>query len=217
MNMTETTTTDRDPVSIESLRAEWEAAFAALPDAAPAALPPDATPEGERLCRFRKICPPEFLAKIDRAKLRNPAAFDRVALWDGRFPGPLAWGDTSMAKSRAAWSALGRLWVKEARGFTHFTARRLVAELQRYEERGISEEFFRQQTFFSVLLVDDIDKINWQFESQGAALFAFYDWVYSRRIACISTTNRPRAWWAEKMGDAFARRLFEGAHTEVRF
>lgn len=33
----------------------------------------------------------------------------------------------------------------------------------------------------------------------------------------ITTTNKDRAWWSEKMGEAFARRLFEGAHFEVVF
>ena len=182
-----------------------------------AEIPYERTPEGERMARFKATAPEEFVAKIDRAKLKNPAAFDRVANWDGRFPGPLAVGDTSFAKTRAAWSALGRLYVRENRSFMPLTARSLIGELQKAEERGASEDFFWRYKFTRALLVDDVDKINWQFDSHGAALFAFYDWVYAKHIPCISTTNKDRAWWAERTADAFARRLFAGAHFEVRF
>jgi hypothetical protein len=33
----------------------------------------------------------------------------------------------------------------------------------------------------------------------------------------ITTTNKDRQWWADKMGDAFARRLFDDAHFAVQF
>lgn len=198
-----------------SARAEFEAMAAHWP--AQAAVPYELTPEGERMTRFKTMCPAEFMQKIDRSKLGNEEAFDRVAQWDGKFPGPLAWGDTSMAKSRAAWSVLGRLWVKEQRGFATFTAKRLVAEYQRFEDKGLLDEFYRHYSFYHVLLVDDVDKINWDFESNATNLFAFYDWIYAKRVPCISTTNRGREWWTEKMGDAFVRRLFEGAHYEVKF
>lgn len=202
-------------VVFKSLREEFEAMAASWPEQAE--VPYELTEEGERMTRFKKMCPEEFLARIDRTKLRSPAAFDRVAQWDGKFPGPLATGETAMAKTRAAWSALGRLWVRERRGFATFTARRLVTEFERYESKGSADEFYRHYSNFQAVLIDDVDKINWQFDSQTAALFACYDWVYSKHIPCISTTNKDRSWWADKMGDAFARRLFDGAHFEVKF
>lgn len=171
----------------------------------------------ERLARFRRVCPPEFMQKIDRTQLANAEAFDAVAQWDGRFPGPLAVGRTDTAKTRAAWSALGRLNVDEQRSFAWFPVKRLITEFARYEGKDLADEFWRYYRGFHVLLVDDVDKINWQFESECAALFQFYDWVYRDRRPVITTTNKDRAWWTEKMGDAFARRLFDDAHRTVAF
>lgn len=171
----------------------------------------------ERLARFRRVCPPEFMQRIDRTQLAHPEAFDAVAQWDGRFPGPLAVGNTGTAKTRAAWSALGRLNVDENRSFAWFPVKRLITEFVRYESKDIADEFWRYYRGFNLLFVDDLDKINWQFESEIAALFQFYDWAYRENRPLITTTNKDRAWWAEKMGDAFARRLFDEAHRTVTF
>lgn len=171
----------------------------------------------DRLARFRKVCPPEFMQKIDRAQLANPAAFDTVRAWTGRFPGLILTGDTGKSKTRAAWSVLGRLNVEQERSIAWFPVKRLLTEFLRYESKDLADEFWRNYRGFHVLFVDDIDKINWQFESEGAALFQFYDWVYREQRPCITTTNKPRSWWADKQGDAFARRLFDDAHSEVDF
>jgi hypothetical protein len=203
--------------AFEDARAQMLAAFAGLPEKVE--VPYHLTPEGERMSKFRKVLEdsPEFLQRIDRAKLPNPVAFDRVAQWDGSYPGPLAVGDTDTAKTRAAWSALGRLYVRENRAFAWFPVRRLVTELDRYENAGCADEFFRSYDYFAILFVDDADKINWQFDSQKTALFAFYDWVYRKNKPCVTTTNKGRAWWVDRMGEAFTRRLFNDAHFEVRF
>ena len=112
---------------------------------------------------------------------------------------------------------MGRLWVKGAKPFAWFPVRRMVTELERYDKSGSPDEFFRAYSFFKVLMVDDADKINWAFESHGQMLFTFYDWIYRNRIPCITTTNKSRKWWADAMGDAFARRLFNDAHFAVEF
>lgn len=176
-----------------------------------------AVERNERLARFRRVCPPEFMQRIDRAQLTNPDAFDRVARWEGTFPGPLAHGVTGASKTRAAWSALARMNIDNGRPFAWFPVKRLMTEFARYESKDSADEFWRYYRGFSALLVDDIDKINWQFESEMSALFQFYDWVYRDNRPVITTTNKPRSWWADKMGDAFARRLFDEAHFEVKF
>jgi len=199
---------------------EWEEvakiAAANLPETAPP-LPYDMTEEGKRLARFRLLCPAEFMQAIKRPILANPSAFDAVAGWNGSFRGPLASGVTGTSKSRAAWSALGRLFVKENRSFEWFPVKRLVTEFERYESKDMADEFWRIRGNFHVLFVDDLDKINWQFESQQAALFQFYDWIYRAHKPCITTTNNKRDWWANKMGDAFTRRLFDDAHHAIQF
>lgn len=203
--------------TFEDTKAQLAAALATLPDKVD--VPYELTPEGERMTQFKRLMQdsPEFLQKIDRKRLPNPEAFDRVTAWNGLSPGPCAWGPTDTAKTRAAWSVVGRLYVHENKPFAWFPGRRLVNELAKYEDNNTADEFFRMYDFFKVLFVDDLDKINWQFDSQKTALFAFYDWIYRRHKPCVTTTNKDRAWWADKMGDAFARRLFDDAHFEVKF
>lgn len=213
--------------TFDQVREQLKAALDTLPEKA--VVPADRTPAGERMARFKHVMREnaiEFLKPIDRTMLPNPKAFDIVANWSGRFPGPCAFGATDTAKSRSAWSALGRLYVKcphiisgceVARSFEWFPVRRLIAEMEKYEERGETEDFFRMRDFHSILFVDDADKINLAFETQKSALFAFYDWIYRKNKPCITTTNRDRAWWADNMGEPFARRLFDDAHFAVQF
>lgn len=171
----------------------------------------------DRIQKFRRICPTEFMCSVKRDLLPDPAAFDRVAQWDGSFPGPLATGRTDTAKTRAAWSALAHQHIKNERTFAWFPVKRLITEFAQYESKNLADEFWRNYRSYRVLFVDDLDKFNAQFESEGAAIFQFYDWIYREHIPCITTTNKDRAWWSKFMGDAFARRLFNDAHFEVKF
>jgi hypothetical protein len=213
--------------TFEAAREQLKAAFAQLPEKVE--VPVALTPLGERRAKIVHLMrenAPAFLQRVDRAKLRNPDAFDKVAQWDGSFPGPCAMGSTSTGKTRAAWSALYRLYVhtpiviegvEVGRAFEWFPVRRLVSELGKYEERGETEDFFRMRDFFSILFVDDLDKINWNFDTQKTALFAFYDWIYRKQKPCVTTTNKDRSWWVDMMGEAFTRRLFDDAHFTVNF
>lgn len=187
-----------------------------LPEVVPP-LPYDMTDEGIRLAQFKKCCPEEFYQKPNRALLPHPEAFDLVAGWSGESPGPVAYGRTATGKTRAAWSALGRLHVKESKNFAWFPVKRLITEFNRYESKDMADEFWRYYKNFRVLMVDDLDKINWQFDSESAALFQFYDWIYREGRPCITTTNKGPEWWTEKMGEAFTRRLFKDAHYAVEF
>ena len=176
------------------------------------------TPEGDRYRRFKIVCPQEFQPSVNRALVKNPKAFKAVEEWNGQFPGPLASGPTGCGKTRAAWQAVGRLWVRENKAFAWFPVKRLITEFERYEGKDLADEFWRYyRGNFALLLVDDLDKINWSFDSQHATIFQFYDWVYANHIPCITTTNKGRAWWTEKMGEPFVRRLFDEAHTHTQF
>jgi len=199
--------------------ADWREAFLAACAALPETMPHPAqpTPEATRLEAFKRTCDAEFLQRIDRTRLPNPTAFDAVALWDGKFPGRIATGPTATAKTRAAWSALGRLYVKENRKFKWYHVRNLTLALEAEEGQGYLADFFRHLDHYHVIMIDDVDKINWQFDSTKQQLFAFYDWVYRTKKPCLTTTNKNRAWWAKMMGDAFARRLFDDAHHSVEF
>lgn len=204
---------------------EWEEVLAKL-----AAMPPETAEESavrlqteaqharrDRLAAFKRICPPEFSQRLDRGRLPNPAAFDAVAQWQGRFRGILASGKTGCGKTRAAWSALGRLQVEEGRTFAWFPVKRLITEYNRYEGKDLADEFWRYYRNFNALFVDDLDKFNSQFESESSAIFQFYDWAYRENKAVITTTNKPRKWWEKLMGEAFTRRLFDEIHTHIDF
>ena len=180
-------------------------------------VPFELTEAGERLAKFKVACPEEFFVPVERARLKNPVAFDRVANWDGHFRGPCATGATGGSKTRAVWQALRRLWCEKEKSFTWFTAKRLISCMEDDNERGNFSTFFKNARGVTLLFVDDLDKINWQFESNAEALFSFYDWVYREHRACVTTTNKDRRWWSDKMGDAFARRLFDDASFEVKF
>ena len=107
--------------------------------------------------------------------------------------------------------------MTERKSFAWFPVKRLITEFARYEGKDLAEEFYRNYRKYDVLFVDDLDKFNSHFESEGAALFQFYDWVYREHRPCLTTTNRSRAKWVDMMGEAFARRLFDDAHLPVIF
>lgn len=204
--------------SFEQTKGELAKLIASLPDRVE--IPFELTPAGERKARFTRALKgvaDKFLEPLDRRQLKNPTAFDRVANWDGKFPGPVATGATGTRKTGGGFAAIERLFVYENRAFSFFPIKRLISEYVRYEKKDLTDEFYRMLSHYPVLLIDDVDKINWQFESEVSILFQFYDWVYRAQRPVITTTNQTRAWWTERAGSAFVRRLFDEAHFEVKF
>ncbi len=203
----------------QSAYAQTREAFTAILQKLPekVEIPYHLTAEGERLTRFQRTCDEKFFVEVDFLRIRDRAAYDRVMKWDGRFPGPCAVGTTGLGKTFASWQILRELYVKKAIPFKWFPVRDLVNEMKRYEDNECTADFFRQIDFFKVIFVDDIDKINWDFSSSVQMLLAFLDWVYRRQKPCIVTTNRDRAWWKAKAGDALVRRLFDDGFVEVNF
>jgi DNA replication protein DnaC len=193
----------------------FKAALENLP--AEVAIPYEKTPEGERAAQFKRVCEEKFYCDIDYQKVRDRAALGRVLAWDGQVPGLCLTGATGLGKTFAAWQALRGLYVRHNRAFAWFPARRLVTELERYEKRDCADDFFRAYDFFRILFVDDVDKINWDYESHPQLLFAFMDWAYRHKKPVIITTNRNRAWWKEKAGDALVRRMFDDGIQEIAF
>lgn len=205
-----------DPVGeFKLVRDAMLRAFANCPDKVE--LPYEHTEAGEREAKFIKVCDERFLADEDLTKITNMSAYQKVAHWDGSFPGPCATGVTGKGKTYAAWRALRRLYVEKNKTFAWFPARKLVADMERYEKKDCADEFFRYYDFHDMLFVDDFDKINWDYESHPQLLFSFIDWVYRKQKPCVITTNKTRKWWTEKAGDALTRRLFVDGCVEVEF
>jgi DNA replication protein DnaC len=206
--------------SAKHIGTEWEdvlkIAQENLPESAPP-LPYELTPEGQRLAGFRKVCPEEFMARIRPEDLKNAPAFNSLKAWNGAFRGPIAHGATGTGKTRASWSILGELHVKQGLSLAWFPVKRLITEFLRYEQKDLADEFWKMYGRFDLLFVDDADKINWSFDSEQQALFQFYDWIYRAHRPCVTTTNCDEKWWTKKMGDAFTRRLFHEAHYPVNF
>lgn len=196
-------------------RTQLLSAIAQLPDKVE--VPYEYTPEGQRMDGFKRVCPEKFKQRIRRELLPDPIAFDRVALWDGSFPGPMAYGGADTAKTRATWSALGRLYVRQNKPFAWFPIKRLITEMAGYDETGSLHDFFRKYAHFSILMVDDCEKFNWDFGSNAELFFAFYDWIYREERPCISTSNKDAEWFADKAGEGVARRLFKDGHFAVEF
>ena len=207
-------TEDPKPIEmwIKQMQAEWQRAD--LPDIE---VPYSATDEGKRAAEFKRCCPEQFQVEIDRSQIFSAKAFDRVSAWNGSYPGPLCCGATGTSKTRAVWCALGHLYVRQNKAFTWFPVRRLITSMEWYEKESAAEEFYRNCLAYEIIFVDDVEKLNWQFQSQSELLFSFYDWVYRNKRPCVTTTNLSRKWWTDKMGDAFVRRVFDEAHGEVKF
>lgn len=201
--------------TFESARDALAATIAQLPETA--AIPIAETLEGRRMASFKDICPPEFCQKVRRDLLANPAAFDAVTAWDGSHPGPLCHGTTGTRKTGACWSVLGALYVRRNLAFHWMPVRRLITDIGKAEADNETDGFFRSLSHRKIVFIDDLDKFNPQFQSEPSALFAFYDWAYRTHHPVIATTNQPLAWWEERMGSAFARRLFGDAHRPIQF
>lgn len=199
----------------DAVRQRLIESFRTAPDSVD--VPFEKTAAGERSANFLKVCDEKFRAAIDPLLVKDPRAFALVSQWDGKSPAPIATGPTGLGKTFACWVALRNLYVRSNRAFVWFPVKRLVTELERYEKKDAAEDFYRMTDMLPIVFVDDLDKINWDFESQAQLLFSFFDWVYRTKKPCLVTTNRDRAWWRNKAGDAFVRRLFDEACSEVVF
>lgn len=196
------------------VKRQLQQAFAQLPEKP--VIPYHLTEEGQRASQFKVGCPKEFCTAINRNILKNPWAFDQVAKWDGTYPGPLAAGPTGQSKTRAAWSALGRLYVKNGKRITSFTAKRLTEKYFEHHMDGEPQRFWAALSRFDAFLIDDIDKLE-RNQRNDTTIFEVLDWIYANHRPVICTTNRDRAWWTDSLGTAFARRMFDECFFSVQF
>lgn len=211
----------------DKLTAEQRAALHARPR-------PDSTAliaRGRRLDRCRKwfkACPP-ILQRSDwsRPVLQpNRAAIDQVRNWrpgkDGR--GLLISGPTGLGKSRAFWSLLHRLMVKEGVDVEIATAVDFFYELQAQIKFGsdCSARFIRQQVEVPILALDDLGQqavTQARTEWSEASFFQIIDKRLGYRRPTIITTNlsaREMASHHHLRGDPLVRRLVDSCEL-VRF
>jgi hypothetical protein len=161
-------------------------------------------------------CPAEFQKPIDLSLVRP--AYHTLMKWDGTFPGYCCVGDTNSGKTRACWSVLSAL----SAGFTYYGARDLIDAHWDWHG-GMWDKVFGTWRLMHgchhqlhVMLLDDVDKVAMN-PITTELLFNFYDIVYEEQIPCLSTTNRSRQWWKDKMGEAFTRRFLDDGQKELQF
>jgi len=157
--------------------------------------------------------------QLDWQKTPMPAATRHVLEWDGTAPGLLLIGETGTGKTRAALACLRKLCVERGMRFKAYTLKRLLTQLAEYEKHGEARGYSGPNPYrpaAELLFVDDIDKLNRQFQSEAASLWDYYNWVYSAGRAVITTTQRSLEQWENLLGRSFARRLKE-AHHVVQF
>jgi hypothetical protein len=177
---------------------------------------------------FGESCPEEFKRPISRSLLKNPSAFDKLGSWDWSFPGFCCTGGTNCGKTRAVWNSIKRKVDSGTGGFIYFTARGLVEEYLKFHMDGEPKAFWKElgwrgwsnwdskMVYPSLIFVDDLDKVDMNDRNCGV-LFELFDRVYRDHIPCVSTTNKDRAWWIGKMGEAFVRRFMDDAQKELKF
>jgi hypothetical protein len=155
-------------------------------------------------------CPVEFQKPIDLALVRP--AYHTLMKWDGTFPGYCCVGDTSAGKTRACWRVLENI-----PGWFHYYGARDLIDAQWDWHGDMWEKIFTGPACtIPLVFLDDVDKVALN-SLTTELLFTFFDLIYERQIPCLSTTNRDRKWWLDKMGAAFTRRFMDGGLVELKF
>jgi len=127
---------ERDPTTTEAIRAEYQSKFR------------DLTAESVKLIRadrdtfIQQHIPPNYRMPIDRARLKNPAAFDKVQAWtpDGERPGLVARGDTGRGKTLAVYTCLAQLHIEMGLRFIALTADKLKMDILSLSRRSFDDD-----------------------------------------------------------------------------
>lgn len=221
---TETTT---EPISIgEAMRREWIAA--GLMSDGPIKRAEPLTEEQEaarvrefirsqRMEAFKAMCPAEFRAKIDRAKIPNLAAWDEADAWTGTHPGLWLWShETGRAKSRMLWRQFGRLHVEHGKSVLKITGQQLAEEYFGYHMAGNPRAFYRWAMGYDVVMLDDLDKIDLDDKRAPRMCRELFDELYAHHKPVLVTANEPISHFAKRIGQSTSRRMGDVCR-EVRF
>jgi hypothetical protein len=174
-------------------------------------------PRQQREADFIRVADDQFSQPIDRSLLANPGAFDRVASWDGMYPGIFAWGASGSGKTRSCWQSLRTLYVDKNRPFRWWTGRRLSDDYYSDFRDGEPDAFWRRLRYHRAFFVDDLDKFDLAQDRSAGFLFELADKIYRERIPFLFTSNHNREWWAKQLGEPFVRRMCDEATRSVRF
>ncbi|MBS0229479.1 MAG: ATP-binding protein [Proteobacteria bacterium] len=213
------------PKTIAELTAEWRSA-GLLPD--PATAPPPPTQEeldqrtreivrAQRLARFAEVCPRQFRARIQRELLPNLEAWDKADAWDGTSPGLWLWShETGRGKTRMAWRHYGRQHVERGRNVIKASGQALAEEYFRYHMDGEPRGFYRWLHHGQVLVLDDLDKVDYEEPRYARMMRELWDEIYAHQWPVLVTANEPISYFRDILGASCVRRMTE-ATREVQF
>lgn len=163
----------------------------------------------QRLESFKRLCPEEFRAKIDRARIPNLVAWDKADAWEpGTYPGLWLWSSaTGKAKTRMLWRKVGQAMVKLGKRHL-FTTGAKLGEFQ-YEcwRDGEPTEFLRRFRNYDFVVLDDLDKFPLTEERSARALRELFDEFYSKHVSVLVSANEPPDVIGEKIGASCLRRV----------
>jgi len=154
---------------------------------------------------WRKLCPPAYRA-IDRSRLPNIEAHDKVMAWEFGPQGLVLFGETGKGKTRSAWALLGKLIIQGRR----VSALDSMAGIQYAAEynRGASdvEEWIEDLISAEVLLLDDVLKVKLT-DSFESAVFTMIDQRIAHERPTILTSNDTGATLAARVSQDRANPL----------
>lgn len=226
-----TTAEKTEPISFaDALRREWIAAGIMDADAPP--LPP-AIPltqaqeeeqvrqfiRAQRMEAFKSLCPAEFRPKIDRALIKNLAAWDEADAWAGAHPGIWIWShETGHAKSRMLWRQFGRLHVERGKAVLKITGQALAEEYFAHHMAGHPRAFYHWVMAYDIVMIDDIDKMDLDANNARAPRMCreLFDELYAHHKPVLVTANEPIEHFQKRIGDSAARRM-SSVCREIKF
>jgi DNA replication protein DnaC len=182
----------------------------------------------DRIWRFATACPP-LLRRSDwnhPGMHANRASIDHVRSWqpNGQGRGLLLTGPTGLGKSRAFWSLLHRLMVREGHDAEIWAAADFFRELQNQVSYGRddSRRWLRQRAEAPIFAIDDLGQqaiLSARADWAEAVFFDLIDKRMSQRRPMIITTNltaRDIAGSHGLRGDPLLRRLLDACEV-VKF
>jgi len=127
---------EKAPTTVEAIRAEYKSKLIDLTAQSVSFI------RADRCAFIQQHIPPRYRMPIDRTRLKNPAAFDKVQAWtpDGERPGLVARGDTGRGKTLAVYTCLAQLHIEMGLRFIALTADKLKMDILSLSRRSFDDD-----------------------------------------------------------------------------
>ena len=115
-----------------------------------------------------------------------------------------------------AWRQYGRLHVERGRSVIKASGQALAEEYFGYHMEGEPRGFYRWLHHGQVLMLDDLDKVDYGEPRYARMMRELWDEIYAHQWPVIVTANEPISYFETTLGASCARRMRE-ATREIRF